>query len=234
MQAFKFSSVLFLTLLAVFSTNGQEVTVNQYGLQVIKTQKAYKSTVSADSLCKMTELKTLIPGIQYELRYAGLNNFMKQRMYPAGTKHTFLRLPAAKALQNVQQKLAPLGYGLKIWDAYRPYSVTEKFWEMVKDERYVANPAKGSGHNRGIAVDLTIIELSTGKELDMGTDFDNFTDTAHHVFKQLSQTVLHNRNLLRQTMESCGFTAFESEWWHYSYPNDGRFLVLDIPFKKLR
>lgn len=225
---------MFLTLFVAFSTNGQEIAVNQYGLQVIKTQKAYKSTVAADSSCKMTELKTLIPGIQYELRFAGLNNFMNRRMYPAGTKHTFLRLPAAKALQNVQQKLAALGYGLKIWDAYRPYSVTEKFWDMVKDERYVANPAKGSGHNRGIAVDLTIIQLSNSRELDMGTDFDNFSDTAHHVFKQLSPTVLHNRNLLRQTMESCGFTAYESEWWHYSYPNDGRFLVLDIPFKKLR
>lgn len=233
MQAFKISSVLFLILVAVFSTRAQEIPVNQYGLRVIKTQKAYKSTVAADSSCKMTELKTLIPGIQYELRYAGLNNFMKHRMYPAATRHTFLRLPAAKALQSAQQKLNALGYGLKIWDAYRPYSVTEKFWEMVKDERYVANPAKGSGHNRGIAVDLTIIELATGKELDMGTDFDNFTDTAHHVFKQLPATVLRNRSLLKETMEACGFTAFESEWWHYSFPNNGRFDVLDVPFKKL-
>ncbi|HYE55097.1 MAG TPA: M15 family metallopeptidase, partial [Chitinophagaceae bacterium] len=125
------------------------------------------------------------------------------------------------------------GYGLKIWDAYRPYSVTEKFWEMVKDERYVANPAKGSGHNRGLAVDLTIINLATGKELDMGTGFDNFTDTAHHTFTQLSPTVLENRKLLRQTMESCGFTAFESEWWHYFLPNPGHYTILDIPFKKL-
>lgn len=233
MQAFKIPSVLFLALIAVFSTKAQEISVNQYGLRVVNTLKAYKSTVAADSSCKMTELKTFIPGIQYELRYAGRNNFMKRRMYAAGTNHTFLRLPAARALQSAQQKLNALGYGIKVWDAYRPYSVTEKFWEMVKDERYVANPAKGSGHNRGIAVDLTIIELSTGKELDMGTGFDNFTDTAHHVFKQLPLTVLQNRNLLRQTMESCGFTAFESEWWHYSFPNNGRFDVLDIPFRKL-
>lgn len=234
MQAFKISSVLFLILVSVFSTAAQEIPVNRYGLKVINTQKAYKRTVSADSSCKMIELKTLIPGIQYELRYAGLNNFMNRHMYPAATRHTFLRLPAANALKSAQQKLNTLGYGLKVWDAYRPYSVTEKFWEMVKDERYVANPAKGSGHNRGIAVDLTIIELATGKELDMGTDFDNFTDTAHHIFNQLPPLVLQNRLLLRETMEACGFNAFESEWWHYSFTNKGNFDVLDIPFRKLR
>jgi D-alanyl-D-alanine dipeptidase len=127
-----------------------------------------------------------------------------------------------------------MGLGLKIFDAYRPYSVTVKFWELVKDERYVANPAKGSGHNRGIAVDLTIIDLKTGKELDMGTGFDNFTDTAHHTFTSLPEEVLHNRLLLKSTMEKYGFIALESEWWHYYLANGNTFELLDIEFKKLK
>lgn len=218
----------------VFSTMAQELSLNQYGLAVIKDGQSYSNTVVTDSMKRMTELKSMIPGLVYELRYAGRNNFMHTRMYPARTRNTFMRLQAAKALQLAQHKLNQQGYGLKIWDAYRPYSVTEKFWEMVKDERYVANPAKGSGHNRGIAVDLTIIDLSNGRELNMGTGFDNFTDTAHHTFTQLSPGVLRNRKLLKDTMEACGFIAFESEWWHYSLPNPANYELLDLSFNELR
>ncbi len=120
------------------------------------------------------------------------------------------------ALQKVQKELNQSGWGLKIFDAYRPYSVTVKFWELVKDERYVANPSKGSGHNRGITVDLTIINLKTRLELNMGTGFDNFSDTAHHSFTNLSEDILQNRILLKTTMEKYGFKAYNEEWWHYS------------------
>lgn len=159
---------------------------------------------------------------------------MKRLMYPANTQVTFLRLPAVRALQKVQAELNSKGLGMKIFDAYRPYSVTEKFWKLVHDERYVANPANGSGHNRGASVDLTIINLQTGKELDMGTGFDNFTDTAHHSFTALSESVLQNRLLLKSTMEKYGFNALETEWWHYSLPQSKRFELLNISFKKLK
>ena len=182
----------------------------------------------------MIELKSIVPGIVYDFRYATTNNFMKRLMYPAGTNITFLRLPAARALQNVQQELKQSGLGLKIFDAYRPYAVTVKFWELVKDERYVANPSKGSGHNRGIAVDLTIINLKTGKELNMGTGFDNFTDSAHHTFASLPEEVLQNRILLKSSMEKYGFKAFNTEWWHYFLADGSKFEILDIDFKKLR
>lgn len=197
-----------------------------------KLQKYYKQ-VKDDSTKRMVELKNIISGLQYDLRYASTENFMKRLMYPSTTSQTYLRLPAALALQKVQQELNSTGLGLKIFDAYRPYSVTEKFWELVRDERYVANPAKGSGHNRGIAVDLTIISLKTGKELDMGTGFDNFTDTAHHSFASLSADVLQNRKLLRSIMEKYGFKALETEWWHYSLPDWNKFELLDIPFVQL-
>jgi zinc D-Ala-D-Ala dipeptidase len=154
-------------------------------------------------------------------------------MYPAGTHHSFLREPVAAALKKVQEELKGMGLGIKIFDAYRPYSVTVKFWELVKDERYVAHPAKGSGHNRGAAVDLTIIQLKTGTELNMGTGFDNFSDTAHQDYTRLPEEVLQNRQLLRSTMVKHGFRIYSEEWWHYSWPEAATFELLDIDFKKL-
>ena len=195
--------------------------------------KIYKKQVKQDPTKKMIELKILMPSLVYELRYATTNNFMHRLMYPAATNITFLRLPAANALAQVQNELNEKGLGLKIFDAYRPYSVTVKFWNLVHDERYVANPAKGSGHNRGIAVDLTIINLKTGEELNMGTGFDNFTDSAHHSFTNLPKEVLENRNLLKTTMEKYGFKLFETEWWHYFLADGDKYEVLDIDFKKL-
>lgn len=194
----------------------------------------YMLQVKWDSTKRMVELKNLIPDIEYDLRYASTNNFMHRMMYPPNTTHTFMRLPAALALQKVQQELKVKGLGLKIFDAYRPFSVTVQFWNLVHDERYVANPSKGSGHNRGIAADLTIISLKTGKELDMGTGFDNFTDSAHHSFTSLPEEILQNRNLLRSVMEKHGFKAFDTEWWHYFLDNGDRFEILDIDFRKFR
>src|SRR4030095_17233680 len=103
----------------------------------------------------------------------------------------------AEALKKVQDDLAEKGYSLKIFDAYRPYRALKKMWDLVHDERYVANPSKGSGHNRGLSVDLTIVELKTGKELEMGTGFDNFTDSANHTFSNLPPEILQNRRLLK-------------------------------------
>lgn len=181
----------------------------------------------------MIELREMIPDLVYDFPYATKNNFTGSQLY-RDSSMTFVRLPVAKALLEVQKELRVQGYGLKIYDAYRPYSVTKKMWDLVKDERYVADPAKGSGHNRGLAIDLTIIDLRTQKEIDMGTRFDNFTDTAHHAFKDLPLLVLNNRLLLRRLMEKQGFKALETEWWHYSWPNNRNYDVLDIDFKKLK
>lgn len=206
----------------------------QNSLRVVSKTKEYRRTVKKDTAQSMILLHDLIPGIQYDLRYAGTNNFMHRLMYPENLSYTFLRLPAAKALDSVQQELSKQGLGLKVFDAYRPYQVTVDFWELVKDERYVANPAKGSGHNRGIAVDVTLIQLQTGSSLDMGTDFDNFSDTAHHSFKELPADVLQHRKVLKTVMEKYGFKALDTEWWHYALPNSKTYDVLDIPFHTLR
>lgn len=206
---------------------------SSYGVPVINTIALYKNTVAADSNKQLVELKTLLPGIVYDLRYASRNNFVQQAVYPTTTQQTFLRKPAALALAQIQTVLHQQKLDLKIFDAYRPYHITVKFWELVKDDRYVANPVKGSGHNRGLAIDLTLIDVATGKELDMGTGFDNFSDTAHHSFMQLPATVLKNRQLLKNLMQQYGFVALETEWWHYTWPNDRAYEVMDLPHKKI-
>lgn len=223
--------LLFFSTVLLTPATGQDSTYKKPA--VTDKWDDYKKQVKNDSTKKMTELKRLIPGIVYDLRYATTNNFMHRLMYPANTNHTFLRQPAADALQKVQQELNEIGFGLKIYDAYRPYAVTVKFWELVKDERYVAHPKNGSGHNRGIAVDLTIIDIKTGKESNMGTGFDNFSDTAHHSFTNIGQAIRENRRLLKTLMEKYGFRSYNEEWWHYSWPNAGRFEILNINFKKL-
>ncbi|MBO9618074.1 MAG: M15 family metallopeptidase [Niabella sp.] len=203
-----------------------------FGVQ--NTIAQYKQAIKADEQNRMVELKSVVPGLVYDLRYATANNFMHRTMYPAGTHQTFLRMPAARALQRVQAALAQQGLGLKIFDAYRPFSVTQRFWELVKDERYVANPAKGSNHNRGTAVDLTVIDLKTGKELPMGTGFDNFTDSAHQDFTQLAPRVLQNRLLLKTLMEQQGFQPLRTEWWHYTFSDNNSYAILDLSFKRLK
>lgn len=202
-------------------------------LAVTSTWQAYRQQVKDDPSKEMVELKSRIPGLVYDLRYATANNFMHRLMYPAHTSTAFMRLPAVEALQQVQRELNEQGWGLKVFDAYRPYAVTVKFWELVGDERYVANPAKGSGHNRGIAIDLTLIDLQTGVEADMGTGFDNFSDTARPAFTGLPAAVLQNRKRLQTVMEKHGFRVLATEWWHYYLPEANRFEVLDISFKQL-
>jgi D-alanyl-D-alanine dipeptidase len=201
-------------------------------ISIVNSAKEYRQIVESDSLQKMIELKSAIPSLVYDLQYATKNNFIGKQLYNKGDK-TFLRSVVVAALKNVQDDLGKQGFGLKIWDAYRPYSITKKMWDLIGDERYVANPAKGSNHNRGLAVDVTLINLFTEIEVDMGTGYDNFSDTAHHIFKNLSPAVIRNRELLKTTMEKHGFKSFETEWWHYSWPNNKNYEVLDLPFRKL-
>jgi D-alanyl-D-alanine dipeptidase len=224
-----------LLIFFVLSTQvkAQDEQPGKYGIYAVHSLDHYKETVKEDEAKKMTDLQLNIPQLILDLRYAGTNNFMQRAMYPLTTHHTFMRKPATTALLAVQMDLNAMGYGLKIFDAYRPYSVTVKFWELVHDDRYVADPRKGSGHNRGIAVDLTIIDLQSKQELKMPTGFDNFTDSAHHDFMNLSEEALKNRKLLKDVMEKHGFVAFPTEWWHYSLPQPEKYDVMDLSFEEL-
>ncbi len=212
----------------------QNKKLNQYGLNIISGTENFQRMIKENDSLEMADLKQIIPGIVIDLRYSDTNNFMKQRLYPAKQNTTYLRKEAAINLAAVQKVLNEKNLGLKVWDAYRPYSVTVKMWEPVKDDRYAADPRFGSGHNRGAAVDLTLIDRSTLKELNMGTGFDHFSDTAHVGFTNLPAGIIANRRILQSVMESHGFKILGTEWWHFYLPDAKRYDLLDLSFRQLK
>lgn len=159
-------------------------------------------------------LKDLSPDFVYELKYATPDNFLKQAVYDCG--ECYLRKSTAEALVKANEAFKQLGYCIKLFDCYRPLSVQKKMWKILPGTHYVANPAKGSKHNRGAAVDLTLVDAQ-GKELNMGTPFDFFGKEAHHTYTQHSKEVLENRKLLKETLDKYNFKSIYSEWWHYEY-----------------
>ena len=159
-------------------------------------------------------LKDLSPDFVYELKYATPDNFLKQAVYDCG--ECYLRKSTAEALVKANEAFKQLGYRIKLFDCYRPLSVQKKMWKILPGTHYVANPAKGSKHNRGAAVDLTLVDAK-GKELNMGTPFDFFGKEAHHTYTQHSKEVLENRKLLKETLDKFNFKSIYSEWWHYEY-----------------
>ncbi|OQD43115.1 peptidase M15 [Croceivirga radicis] len=149
----------------------------------------------------------------YDLRYATENNFLKAKVYDCAECYT--RVKTAKALLKANKEFIDKGYKIKFFDCYRPNSVQYKMWKIVPNPQYVANPVKGSIHNKGGAVDITLVTLK-GEELDMGTDFDFFGKRAYHDNLDLPQEILDNRLLLKTTMEKHGFWSIRTEWWHYN------------------
>ncbi|WP_160717959.1 M15 family metallopeptidase [Chitinophaga solisilvae] len=220
---------LLLTILAgaLFSAApAQQITPNKYGLRVLTTWQQYDTLVSKDSSQQLVDLETFIPGIRKDVRYATTNNFTRQQLY-TGTA-IYLRKPAAVKLKAIQAALAKKGYGLLIYDAYRPYHVTEAMFKIIPNDKYAADPRKGSGHNRGVAVDLSMVSLKTGKPVAMPTDFDDFTIKAHENYYPSDPTITANRKLLRDTMKQYGFKGSSTEWWHFYLPDYTRFPLMDI------
>jgi D-alanyl-D-alanine dipeptidase len=163
------------------------------------------------------------------MRYAGRENFTGRAIYDCG--RCFLRPETAEKVARAEASLRKRGLSLKMWDCYRPLSAQKLLWALVPDPRYVADPKKGSRHNRGNAVDVTLVD-SAGRELDMPTPFDDFSRRAAHGETQLPAQVLANRRLLAETMEQAGFRGLATEWWHYDDAESGS-EVLDIPFGDL-
>jgi D-alanyl-D-alanine dipeptidase len=179
-------------------------------------------TISFDTT--LVNLSELSPDLIYDLKYATEDNFLKEKVYDCDD--CFLRFGTIKALILANNLLLQRkGFRLKLFDCYRPLSIQKKMWKIMPDSRYVANPyTSGSQHNRGGAVDLTIVD-SNDKELDMGTPFDHFGKESHYDYPTLSEEVKANRALLRSTMETAGFKSITTEWWHFSY---GLFPLSDI------
>ena len=188
------------------------------------------SSTSKDTPAKpghdFVEIKALIPTIVIDLPYATENNFFKKRFYKS--QRCLLRREVVEKLAKVQLDLSKQGLGLKIWDGYRPRSVQYEFWKVLPDANYVADPSKGSRHNRGAAVDLTLIDLKTGAELPMPTGYDDFTPKAAADFKLVSPEVKKNRAILQNAMTAHGFEIFPSEWWHFDAAGWEKFELEDF------
>jgi D-alanyl-D-alanine dipeptidase len=202
-------------------------------LYVISSVKEYHELVKLQPEQELQEIIKVIPSIKLDIKYATKNNFSGVAVYHQA--RAFSRKPVVQSLKKIQSELNKQGLGLKIFDAYRPYAVTVKFWNItpLDKKEFVANPANGSRHNRGCAVDLTIINLKTGKELIMPTPYDSFAKEAAPDYENITPEQKKNRDFLIQIMEENGFKVFKSEWWHYDFNGWDKFPLMDIPFKSL-
>jgi len=204
---------------------------NPYNLDLMVTAEAYYHAVTSNNNNEMIDLQRIIPGLVLDIRYATTNNFTGQKLYDSA--RAFLRRPVAEALLKVQKELNKQGIALKVMDAYRPYSVTLKFYNIYRNTSFVAAPWIGSRHNRGAAVDLSLIDLKTGNELLMPTPYDEFSERAHPDYTDLPEEAIRNRNLLIRIMSENGFSVFQTEWWHFDFRGWEQFGLLDLSFQDL-
>jgi D-alanyl-D-alanine dipeptidase len=181
----------------------------------------------------LVELTSLDRSIRLDIRYAGTRNFLGTPLYSQA--RAFMQRPAAEALVRVQRSLAAEGYGLLVHDAYRPWYVTRIFWDAMPPElhRYVADPAEGSRHNRGCAVDLTLFELRSGRAVQMPSLYDEATERAYPTYTGGSAEQRRTRDLLRRHMEAEGFTVYEFEWWHFDYRDWKSYRIGNTRFEDL-
>jgi D-alanyl-D-alanine dipeptidase len=181
----------------------------------------------------LVEIIKLDPTIHLDIRYATKNNFLGRPVYKEA--RAFLQRPAAEALMRVSAALRSQGYGLVIFDGYRPWAVTKVFWDATPADKkeFVADPAKGSRHNRGCAVDLTMYDLKTGEEVKMPSAYDEMTERSHINYQCATPEALRLRDLLRAAMEAEGFAVYEPEWWHYDYKDWREYPILNLSFKEI-
>jgi zinc D-Ala-D-Ala dipeptidase len=203
---------------------------NKYGIKAMKMDEYNKSVVTNPEN-ELINLEKFIPGLALEIRYTTTNNFTGEKIY--NLARAYARKPVAESLKKIQADLKKQGLALKIFDGYRPYSATVMFYETYHDTTYVASPYKGSRHNRGCALDLTIIDLKTGKELPMPTEFDSFKKEAWPTTPVADPVIRKNRQTLIDAMEKHGFKVNASEWWHFDFVGWQKFAVMDIDFEEL-
>ncbi len=186
--------------------------------------QAPERTAQPNRRAELVNLGEFAPTLVIDSPYATADNFVGRRIYPRN--ELFLERGAAERLRRVQAALSKQGLGLKVLDGYRPHRVQYRLWEIMPDPRYVARPEKGSRHNRGCAVDVTLVDAA-GDPLPMPTPFDDFSEKAHHGYMDLPPDVLENRATLKQAMMAEGFTPIDAEWWHYDAPGWREFVLLD-------
>lgn len=191
-------------------------------------QNTASNPLPADA--RLIDIRKVNSKIALDIRYATTNNFLKRKLYPVA--RCVLRGAAARRLSQVQDDLSRNGLGLKVYDCYRPLSVQKQMWQVMPDSRFVANPANGSRHNRGAAVDVTLIDRN-GKELEMPTGFDDFTEKAYTNYNGGTSQSRNNRQILQNAMKKYGFIPLETEWWHFDALGWDKFSLLDVSFGEI-
>lgn len=224
----KIKAVIFSIMLIIPGT--LVIAQNKYGLNPTDYE-GYLRSIKTDAKKELVDLEKFIPGIVLDIRYATTNNFTGEKIY--NLAKAYARKPVAEAVKRAQAELAKQGLGIKIFDAYRPYAATVKFYEVYKDTTYVASPYRGSRHNRGCAIDMTIINLKTGEELVMPTGYDSFKKEAWPSTPVKDPVIRKNRQLIIDIMEKQGFKVNGSEWWHFDFIGWRNYEVLDIDFETL-
>ncbi len=184
--------------------------------------------ISASEKEDFIDIMLLDKSFILDIRYATENNFTGKTIYPVAK--CLLRKDAAERLVKVQQFLKEKDLRLIVFDCYRPLSVQKRFWEILPDERYVANPQKGSRHNRGAAVDVSLADKN-GKYLEMPTKFDDFSEKAGRKYMGASKEGIKNREILEKAMMTQGFEGLPTEWWHFDAPGWEKYPVSDFPLK---
>ena len=181
----------------------------------------------------LVELVTIDPSIRLDVRYATPNNLAGRAVYTQA--RAVLQRPAAEALVRAHRALRSRGYGILVFDGYRPWRVTKLFWDVTPPEKreFVADPAKGSKHNRGCAVDLSMYDLATGREVEMPSVYDEMSERAYPDYTGGTAAARERRDLLRAAMENEGFTVEPNEWWHFNYRDWAAYPILDIPFSEI-
>ncbi|MBI2061925.1 MAG: M15 family metallopeptidase [Nitrospirae bacterium] len=178
----------------------------------------------------LVDVSRVVPSLVVHMRYAGDRNLFHKAVYPAN--RCLLREKTAERLVAVAKTLHAQGFRLKVWDCYRPRSIQYKMWEIVPNPDFVADPKKGSNHNRGAAVDITLTDLS-GADVPMPTDHDDFSEKAQAEYADLPEAVRQNREVLKKAMLNAGFTTIRTEWWHFDDEEKGRYDLLDVPLESL-
>ena len=182
----------------------------------------------------LVEVVSLDPTIHLDIRYATSNNLVGRAVYTEA--RAFLQRPAAEALVRAHRSLKKRGYGLLVFDGYRPWSVTKIFWDVTPPEKreFVANPAEGSKHNRGCAVDLSLYDLKTGHEVKMPSVYDEMSERAYPNYRGGTADERARRDLLRAAMEKEGFAVYPKEWWHFDYKSWKKYPILNLPFSQIK
>ncbi len=219
-----------LSFLVVLVSAVSAFSQNKYGLTPA-TLDGYKTSLLSDPAKELVDLEKFIPNIVLDIRYATTNNFTGEKIY--NLAKAYARKPVAEALRKAQADLKKQGLGVKIYDAYRPYEATVKFYETYHDTTYVASPYRGSRHNRGCALDMTIINLKSQEELKMPTEFDSFSKDAWPTTPISDPIASKNRSLIINVMQKYGFKVNASEWWHFDFIGWQKFEVMDIDFEEL-